>query len=133
MRISDWSSDVCSSDLLSAVLSVSERHNLGNVRRTPMESVLDYHQIVASMPEGTTMRLNVATAFDCPHEGPVAAAEVLDLLEQLIPPKPDIEIALCDTTGRAYPDTVARLFETAVENLTRKRVVQGKRVSVSVN
>src|SRR3546814_13026037 len=36
---------------LSAVLSVSERHNLGNVRRTPLESANDYAENVARSAE----------------------------------------------------------------------------------
>jgi hydroxymethylglutaryl-CoA lyase len=101
---------------LSAVLSVSERHNLGNVRRTPMESVADYTQMVQLMPPGTKMRLNVATAFDCPHVGRIDVAAVLSLLEHLVKPTADIEIALCDTTGRANPDHVATLFHAAAQN-----------------
>jgi hydroxymethylglutaryl-CoA lyase len=98
---------------LSAVLSVSERHNVGNVRRTPMESVADYSQMILLAPPGTKMRLNVATAFDCPHVGRIEVASVLSLLEHLVKPTADIEIALCDTTGRANPDHVGTLFRAA--------------------
>src|SRR3546814_1828405 len=53
---------------LSAVLSVSERHNLGNVRRTPLESANDYAEIVAKLPTGARVRPNLATAFDRSEE-----------------------------------------------------------------
>ena len=96
---------------LSAVLSVSERHNLGNVRRTPMESVEDYKQMVSLMPDGAKMRLNLATAFDCPHVGRVEAHAVLAILEPLVAATSDVEIALCDTTGRGDPLQVRSLFE----------------------
>ncbi|BBD98420.1 hydroxymethylglutaryl-CoA lyase [Sphingobium amiense] len=95
---------------LSAVLSVSERHNMGNVRRTPMESAADYAQMVAAMPADCTMRLNIATAFDCPHVGRTEQDAVLALLEPLVAATADVEIALCDTTGRADPAQVRALF-----------------------
>ncbi len=95
---------------LSAVLSVSERHNMGNVRRTPMESVADYAHMVAAMPTDATMRLNLATSFDCPHTGRIGQDAVLALLEPLIAVTSDVEIALCDTTGRADPLQVRGLF-----------------------
>ena len=95
---------------LSAVLSVSEAHNLGNVRRTPLQSVDDFRQMVAIMPAAATMRLNIATAFDCPHTGTVSTDEVLRLLEHLVAIKHDMEIALCDTTGKANPRQVSGLF-----------------------
>lgn len=98
---------------LSAVLSVSERHNKGNVRRTPMESVADYAQMVAMMPPGAAMRLNVATAFDCPHVGRIEADAVLSLLDHLVAVATDVEIALCDTTGRADPAQIRALFQAA--------------------
>src|SRR3546814_3189286 len=135
MRISYWSSDVCSSDLivaagarlpqldaqvlvptgrqaeralaagarhLSAVLSVSERHNLGNVRRTPLESANDYAEIVAKLPTGARVRLNLATAFDCPHVGRVHGDAVLVLLDRLATVTADVEIAMCKSEiGRA--------------------------------
>ncbi|RIA37967.1 hydroxymethylglutaryl-CoA lyase [Hephaestia caeni] len=100
-------------DHLSFVLSVSERHNYGNVRRGTLASVNDLMQIVALMPCGTRMRVNVATAFDCPHEGRVEAGAVLALVERLALVIHDAEFALCDTTGRANPAQVAALFQAA--------------------
>jgi hydroxymethylglutaryl-CoA lyase len=100
---------------LSAVLSVSERHNMGNVRRTPMESAADYAQIVEMMPKDSSMRLNLATAFDCPHVGRIDRDAVLALLEPLVAATTNVEIALCDTTGRADPVQVRGLFRAVRE------------------
>ncbi|TAL02046.1 MAG: hydroxymethylglutaryl-CoA lyase [Rhodospirillaceae bacterium] len=107
---------------LSAVLSVSERHNMGNVRRTPMESVADYGQMIAMMPPGATMRLNLATAFDCPYAGRIDREAVLDLLDHLVAVTADVEIALCDTTGRADPRQVRALFAAARDRFSQVRV-----------
>jgi len=69
---------------LSAVLSVSERHNMGNVRRTPLESAADYAQTAAIQPDGAGMRRNLATAFDNAHCGPVEASAGHSALERLL-------------------------------------------------
>lgn len=100
-------------DHLAFVLSVSERHNRSNVRRSPAESADEYAQIVRMMPEGGRLRLNVATAFDCPYDGRVAEAETLALLDRLVAEAPQAEVALCDTTGRVTPDHVGSLFAAA--------------------
>ena len=62
---------------LAFVLSASEAHNRSNVRRHPLESVEEYGRLLAGLPDGTAMRLNVATAFDCPFTGRVPDADVL--------------------------------------------------------
>lgn len=98
---------------LAFFLSVSERHNLANVRRTPQESAEEYERIVALSPAGTRLRLNLATAFDCPYEGKVPQTATLDLVERLLPIAPYAEVALCDTTGRATPRDVSSLFAAA--------------------
>ncbi|HEX7784526.1 MAG TPA: hydroxymethylglutaryl-CoA lyase [Sphingobium sp.] len=95
---------------LSFVLSVSERHNRSNVRRSPADSVADFAHIAGLRPEGCKLRLNLATAFDCPYDGRVDDAATLALLDALAPIAPDAEIALCDTTGRVTPEHVASLF-----------------------
>ena len=98
---------------LAYVLSVSEPHNRANVRRSPEESAEEYGRLVADLPPGTAMRLNLATAFDCPFAGQVDEGPVLALLDRLVPLMPEAEICLCDTTGRADPAHVASLFHRA--------------------
>jgi hydroxymethylglutaryl-CoA lyase len=100
-------------DHIAFVLSVSEKHNMGNVRRTPGESVEEYRGIVAGLGDSVRIRLNVATAFDCPFDGAMDPDRTLELLDQLVDIAPDAEICLCDTTGRVTPDLVAALFVDA--------------------
>jgi hydroxymethylglutaryl-CoA lyase len=95
------------------VVSVSERHNRSNARRMPAESLNEFRQIVRETPSNTRMRLNVATAFDCPYDGTVADEAVLGLLDAFVPVMSHGEVALCDTTGRAAPTQVERLFSLA--------------------
>ncbi len=100
-------------DHLAFVVSVSEKHNQNNVRRSPAESVDEYRAIADLLPAGARMRLNLATAFDCPWDGPVDPTRSLALLSPLVEILPEAEICLCDTTGRVTPDRVAGLFAAA--------------------
>lgn len=92
------------------VLSVSEAHNRSNVRRHPLESVTEYERLLAAIPPEVAIRLDIATAFDCPFTGRVPEGATLALLERLIPLRPEAEVCLCDTTGRVAPDHVEGLF-----------------------
>src|SRR5437773_4335949 len=86
---------------LAFVLSVSESHNRSNVKRSPQDSIEEYRLLLAAMPEHIDVRLNLATAFDCPFEGRVAETNTIGLLDLLVPMRPEVELCLCDTTGRA--------------------------------
>lgn len=96
------------------VLSVSEKHNMNNVRRTPQDSVEEYRGLVGALPEGIRLRINVATAFDCPFDGAVDPKAVIAMLDQVVPICPGAEISLCDTTGRTTPAQVGALFTEAI-------------------
>ena len=96
------------------VLSVTESHNRNNVRRSPLESADEYERVLAIVPPASKVRLNLATSFDCPFEGRVPEAATLALLDRLVPMRPDVEVCLCDTTGRADPAHVESLFNTAM-------------------
>jgi hydroxymethylglutaryl-CoA lyase len=65
------------------------------------------------LPEGSRLRLNLATAFDCPFDGAVEQARVLELLGLVMAAGAPQEIALCDTTGRVTPNRVEQLFAAA--------------------
>lgn len=106
---------------LAFVISASEAHNRSNVRRSPNESVEEYRAISAMMPAGSQMRLNIATAFDCPFGGGVAEETVVELLERLVAAAHPAEIALCDTTGKVRPTHVARLFVRVAQKFSAVR------------
>lgn len=98
---------------LAFVLSVSPKHNQSNVRRTPRESVEDFRAILSMLPADARVRINLATSFDCPFDGPVEPEEALALIEALVDISPQSEFCLCDTTGRVTPDRVGDLFRRA--------------------
>lgn len=95
------------------VLSASEAHNRSNVRRSVAESVEDYARMLDALPAEVDVRINLATAFDCPFDGRMAVGPVLELISRLAALRQDVEICLCDTTGRATPDHVASLCDAA--------------------
>jgi hydroxymethylglutaryl-CoA lyase len=90
------------------VISVSEAHNRGNVRRSVAESVAEFAELVPEL-QGTRLRMNIATAFDCPFDGRVDPEATMALVGRLAELRPDAEFCLCDTTGRADPAHVAQL------------------------
>jgi hydroxymethylglutaryl-CoA lyase len=97
------------------VLSVSEAHNRNNVQRHPLESAAEYERLLAAIPSDVAIRLDVATSFDCPFTGRVPEDAVLALLDRLVPLRPDAEVCLCDTTGRADPSHVEGLVAACKE------------------
>ena len=71
------------------VVSVTEAHNRNNVQRHPLESLAEYERLLGALPADVTMRLNLATTFDCPFTGRVPEEEALALLDRLVSLRPD--------------------------------------------
>ncbi len=99
---------------LAYVISASDAHNRSNVRRDTETSIRDYGEVVRGLPDGTRLRLNLATAFDCPFDGRMEPGFVLDRLARMLDHRADVEVGLCDTTGRADPDHVSALSEACL-------------------
>lgn len=102
---------------LNYVTSVSEGHNMANVRRTTAESVEAFRQIVALRNEkaqetGHRVRLlaGLATSFGCTIEGKVEPAAVVRLAEKFLEAGAD-ELSVADTVGYANPAQVKSLFK----------------------
>lgn len=104
---------------LSYVFSVSESHNQSNVRRSVAESLDDLDLIVelGRDHDDFRLRVNLATAFDCPMEGRIDGDAVLACLDRVAATGMALEVALCDTTGRAFPDQVGDLFRRSIDHL----------------
>jgi hydroxymethylglutaryl-CoA lyase len=91
------------------VISASDAHNRSNVRRDTDVSIAEYGAVVRGLPAGTKLRLNLATTFDCPFDGRMAEDFVLGRLGRILEHRADVEVGLCDTTGRADPSHVGSL------------------------
>ncbi|MDX1464865.1 MAG: hydroxymethylglutaryl-CoA lyase [Halomonas sp.] len=106
------------------VVSVSESHNRGNVRRSVDESLEDLGRVIERLrqTEGTRLRLDLGTCFDCPYEGTIGWQQVDRVLGQAIHLADGLpmEVALCDTTGRATPYQVADHFTRLRERHARE-------------
>lgn len=106
---------------LNFVCSVSEGHNLANVRKTPAESVAQFREIVAlRAAEGKTDQVTLvgglATSFGCSIEGRVDPKAVIALAEQFLDAGAD-ELAIADTVGYANPRQVGDLFRMLYDAL----------------
>src|SRR5215204_2394023 len=87
-----------------------------------IESAEEYERLVGAIPADRSVRLNLATAFDCPFTGRVPEPETIALLDRLIPARPDAEVCLCDTTGRADPAHVESLFAACMARFPKAGV-----------
>lgn len=94
-------------DELNLVMSVSETHNLANLRMTREQSFAALAQVIA-LAQSAQVAVNVSLScvFGCPMEGDVAEAEVFDYVQRFAQLGVG-GVTLCDTTGMAHPAQVA--------------------------
>jgi len=102
-------------DRLGLFMSLTEGHNKANLNRTRKESFADLAAIVRDTPKGMKIRFNLSCTFHCPFEGVVPEAQAREFVERIQALDPEMEIALCDTTGNAGPDQVGRLMRHCIE------------------
>lgn len=94
---------------LNPVISLSESHNLNNVKRTREQSIEELKRIRDSFPD-VKLTQDIATSYGCPFEGDIPIEELIDLIGRLR----ELGIhafTLCDTTGVAYPTLVIETFK----------------------
>jgi len=104
------------------VLSVSERHNRANVRRTTAESIEDFRRVVAlchTAPAERRPRIacGLATACGCTIEGAVDEDRVRDIAVEVAEAGADA-IILADTVGYGQPAAVERVFRRVIADVT---------------
>jgi hydroxymethylglutaryl-CoA lyase len=105
------------------VVSVSESHNRANVNRSVEESFANFKAAWTELgSDKPKLRFGLSTCFDCPWEGRVPEEKVIRAVERVIEMAPDVEIGICDTTGRAAPDHVAGLFGRILPRYASDRV-----------
>jgi hydroxymethylglutaryl-CoA lyase len=108
------------------VLSVSEGHNLANVRKTPDQSFAEFESVVALRKEKSEYKDVViqgclATSFGCTIEGNVDPKRVVSFAERYLSLGAD-EITLADTVGYAGPGEIKSLFRDVVKLTSGKPV-----------
>jgi hydroxymethylglutaryl-CoA lyase len=104
---------------LNYVVSVSEGHNLANVRRTTRESMDDFKQICALRnSSGNHIKIagGLATAFGCSIDGHIDEGRVIALAHELVAAGAD-ELIIADTVGYGDPAAVKRIFGALVSQI----------------
>ena len=113
---------------LNYVTSVSEEHNLANVRRTVDQSVEDFKRIVELRNEKAPevqLATGLATALGCSISGQVPVADVMALARRFFAAGAD-ELVVSDTVGYANPQQVKEMFNAVISEF-------GEKVSVAAH
>ncbi len=106
-------------DELNVVMSVSESHNLANIRMTPRQSLDKLKEIVElAGNHKVPVNASLATAFGCPFAGNVPVEKVLAAAEEALAIGAS-SLTVADTTGMANPVQVLRMMEHFNKLLTK--------------
>ena len=103
-------------DELNLVMSLSETHNLANLRMPMANSFKALSEVIKHVAGKTPINVSLSCSFGCPMEGEVAQATVLDYAARFA----DLGVrgvTACDTTGMAHPAQVSRMVEALQKRL----------------
>jgi hydroxymethylglutaryl-CoA lyase len=101
------------------VLSVSNGHNLSNVRRPTDESIEDFRHVVRLCRDsGKKVKINcgLATSFGCTIEGDVDEDRVRRIANEIAEAGAD-GIILADTVGYGQPAAIERVFRAVIADV----------------
>ncbi|MBT0569685.1 hydroxymethylglutaryl-CoA lyase [Curvibacter sp. CHRR-16] len=98
----------CRANEFNVVMSVSETHNLTNLRMTRAQSFASLRDVIAMAQQHVAINVSLSTSFGCPMEGVVPQDEVLRWADQFAALGVR-GLTICDTTGMANPAQVARM------------------------
>ncbi|MDC0986380.1 hydroxymethylglutaryl-CoA lyase [Alphaproteobacteria bacterium] len=103
---------------LNYVTSVSESHNMANVRQTVDQSIEGFKQIVHARniipgAENITLATGLSTALGCTIEGQVSEDAVMRLAERFVDAG-STELMIADTVGYANPQQVKSMFKKII-------------------
>jgi hydroxymethylglutaryl-CoA lyase len=91
------------------VVSAADGHSRANVGRSTAEAVAQIPEITAiAHDSGATVEVIVATAWDCPFDGPTPQHRVLDVVKAACDNDVD-RLAIADTIGTTTPRRVSDL------------------------
>lgn len=96
---------------LEYVVSAADGHSRANVGRSSAEATAQIAEIVAiAHDSGASVEVIIATAWDCPFDGPTPAQRVLDIVDAATGYGAD-RLAIADTIGTATPGRVTSLVD----------------------
>jgi hydroxymethylglutaryl-CoA lyase len=94
------------------VVSAADGHSRANVGRSTAEATAQIPEIVAiAHDSGASVEVIVATAWDCPFDGPTPAQRVVDVISAATEADVD-RLAIADTIGTTTPRRVSDLIAT---------------------
>ncbi|WP_102144670.1 hydroxymethylglutaryl-CoA lyase [Mycobacterium hubeiense] len=92
------------------VVSAADGHSHANVGRSSAEATAQIADIVAiAHDSGATVEVIIATAWDCPFDGPTPPQRVLDIVDRSVESGVD-RLAVADTIGTTTPRRVSDLI-----------------------
>ena len=97
-------------DEFNLVMSMSESHNMANLRMTMAQSFAALTDIIKRSEGKAAINVSLSCAFGCPMEGDVPQAVVQGYVKRFT----DAGVrgmTICDTTGMAHPGQVSRMAE----------------------
>ena len=97
-------------DELNLVMSVSETHNLANLRMPREKSFASLADVVRIVDGRTPINVSLSCSFGCPMEGDVPLATLLSFAERFVGLGVR-GLTICDTTGMAHPAQVKQVVE----------------------
>ena len=97
-------------DELNLVMSVSETHNLANLRMPREKSFATLADVIRLAAGRTPVNVSLSCCFGCPMEGDVALATVLSFAERFVGLGVR-GLTICDTTGMAHPAQVKMVVD----------------------
>ena len=97
-------------DELNLVMSVSETHNLANLRMPREKSFAALADVIGHVDGRTPINVSLSCAFGCPMEGDVAQDVMMNWSERFNGLGVR-GLTICDTTGMAHPAQVSRMAE----------------------
>lgn len=105
-------------DELNLVMSVSETHNLANLRMPRDKSFAALTDVISHARGRTPINVSLSCAFGCPMEGDVAQDEVMNWVERF--DSLGVRgVTICDTTGMAHPAQVSRMSEVLMRRFPK--------------
>lgn len=103
-------------DEFNLVMSVSETHNLANVRMPREHSVAALAEVIRLAEGKVPINVSLSCSFGCPMEGDVPQSELLRLSQRFA----ELGVrglSICDTTGMAQPAQVAEIAHMLQQHL----------------
>ena len=97
-------------DELNLVMSVSETHNLANLRMPREKSFAALADVIRHVDGRTPINISLSCSFGCPMEGDVPLDEVLHWGDRFAALGVR-GLTVCDTTGMAHPAQVSRMVD----------------------